>query len=130
MHQQDNISGEGISEHLDSTLLNLKLVGGNMHPEELQAKQKVINILCSDKDTAVTVEKKLMGSLLIDSEINKNYGCLKRSLIKSMNNGNNHYPNIKAAAYTMLCKYAPERIKNNENSTTMRNSPATGVLLY
>ena len=130
MRHQDRKSNERIFEQLDSMYLNLKLVGGNMHPEELQAKQKVVNILCSDKDTAVTVEKNLMGSLLIDSEINKNYGCLKRSLIKSMNNGNNQYPNIKATAYTMLCKYAPERIKNNENSTTMRNSPATGVLLY
>ena len=38
IRQQDNGYTEGISNSLDSVLLNLKLVGGNMHPEELQYK--------------------------------------------------------------------------------------------
>ena len=37
-HQQYNESTKGISERLDSALLNLKLVGGNMQPEELKMK--------------------------------------------------------------------------------------------
>ena len=38
MRQQDNESTEGISELPDSALLHLKMVGGNMHPEDLQSK--------------------------------------------------------------------------------------------
>ena len=57
MRQQENEYTDRISELLDSTLLNLKLVGGNMHPEELQAKEKVTNPSCSYEDTAVTMEK-------------------------------------------------------------------------
>ena len=40
MFQQDNESTEGISERLDSALLNPKSEagGGNMHQEELQDK--------------------------------------------------------------------------------------------
>ena len=40
MCQQDNEYTEGIYELLDSELLNLNLVGGNMHPEELQVEEK------------------------------------------------------------------------------------------
>ena len=57
IRQQDNESTEGISERLESALLNMNLVGGNMHPEELQAKEKVTNPSCSYEDTAVTMEK-------------------------------------------------------------------------
>ena len=102
LRQQDNNSTEGISDILDSVLLNLNLASGNMHPEELQAKDKVINTSCSDEDTAVTVDYKLMGTLLIDSAIYKKHGDLNMLLINSMNHGNNHYHNIKAAAYTLL----------------------------
>ena len=38
--QQDNDYNEGIYERLDSTLLNLKLVSGKIHSEELKTKQK------------------------------------------------------------------------------------------
>ena len=38
MRQKDNESTEVISKRLDSALLNLNPVGGNMHPEELQSK--------------------------------------------------------------------------------------------
>ena len=64
MCHQDKKYNEGIYKRLYSALLNLKLVGGNMHPEELQAKRKVINISCSYEATAVTMEYKLMETLL------------------------------------------------------------------
>ena len=38
IHQQDNESTEDISERIDSVLLNLKLVCGNMHPEGSKTK--------------------------------------------------------------------------------------------
>ena len=47
-----------------------------------------------------------------------------------MNQGHNRYPNINVAAYTMLCKYVPECIKNNNKSTTMCSTPAAGVSFY
>ena len=56
MCQQGNKITEGINKRLNSLLLNIKLVGGYMHPEELQAKKKVINTSRSDEDTTVTVE--------------------------------------------------------------------------
>ena len=68
MRQQDKESTWGISERLDSVLLNLKLVGGNTHPKELQSKIKVINPLRLDKDTAISVEYNIAGALLINSE--------------------------------------------------------------
>ena len=76
----------------------MKLVGGNMHPYEIQSKEKVINTSRSDEDNAVNVEDKLMGTLLIDSEIDKNYGDLKRLLINSMTKGHKHYSNSKVSA--------------------------------
>ena len=65
MRQKDKKYTEGISEHLDPELLNINLAGGNMHTEEIQAKEKVTNLSCSEEDNSVTVEEKLMGTLLI-----------------------------------------------------------------
>ena len=42
----------------------------------------------------------------------------------------NRYPNIKAASYTMFCKYVPESTDNKNESTTMCNRTATGVSFY
>ena len=47
-----------------------------------------------------------------------------------MTQGRNRYPNIKVAAYTLLCKYIPEHIDNKNKSTTMHGRPATGVSFY
>ena len=102
MIQQDDKSTEVNSEHLDSALLNLKLVGGKIHPEELQAKVKIINHSRLDEDTDVIMEEKLMGDLLINSASDKKYGDLNRYLINSTIQGHNCYPYSKAAAYTML----------------------------
>ena len=71
-----------------------------------------------------------MDTLIIELARDNTCGNLKRLLIKSMNQGYNCYPNIKAAAYTMLWKYSPERINNKNDSTTMRSRPATGVSFY
>ena len=109
---QENESTEGIYDRLYSALLNLKLVGCNIYPEGLQSKEKVINPSRSDKDTAVTVEKKLMGNFLMELASNKKYGDLKRPLINSMTQGKNHYTNRMSDAYTMLCNYITGRIKN------------------
>ena len=38
IHQQDSKSTEVFSKRLDYLLMNLKLVGGYMHPEELETK--------------------------------------------------------------------------------------------
>ena len=130
MSQQEKIYTEGISERLESALLNLNLDGGNMHIEELQANERVINTSRSDEDTAVTVEDKLIVTLLIDSESDNKYEDLQRSIINSMTQGHNRYPNIKVAAYTMLCKYVTEHIDNKNNSTTIHGRPATGVSFY
>ena len=43
IRQQDNKSTEGIYEKIDSMLLNLKLVDGNMHPEQFKTKEKYSN---------------------------------------------------------------------------------------
>ena len=112
MRQKYNEYTEGISERLDSALLNLNMVGGNMNPEELQYKEKVINTSRSDKDTDVTVEDKLTGTLLIKSASDNKYGDLKRWLINSITLGHNRYTYIKADTYTIFYKYIPERIKN------------------
>ena len=45
-----------------------------MHTEELQAKGKLINSSRSVKDTAINVEEKLTGTLLINSASDKKYG--------------------------------------------------------
>ena len=130
MSQQDKIYTEGISKRLESALLILNLDGGNMNTEELQANERVINTLRSDEDTAVAVEDKLIDTLLIDSESDNKYGDLPRSIINSVTQGQNRYPNIKVAAYTLLCKYIPEHIDNKNKSTTMHGRPATGVSFY
>ena len=44
--------------------------------------------------------------------------------------GHKHYPNGKAASYTILCKYIPKCTKKNNESTTMRKMPVTGVSFY
>ena len=44
--------------------------------------------------------------------------------------GHNHYPNIMADAYTIMCKYIHESTKNKNESTTMYDRPATGVSFY
>ena len=44
-----------VKAYPSSALLNLNLSGGNMHPEEFQAKEKVINPSRSDKDTDVNM---------------------------------------------------------------------------
>ena len=129
MPQKDKKYTEGISKHLNYALINLNLVGGNMHPEELQDKEKVINSSRSDEYNAVTMEDKLVGGLIINSACDKKYGGLKRLLIHSMNQGQNRYPNSKAATYTMLCKYLPECTKNKNESMAMCYRPATGVSL-
>ena len=67
MHQQENECTEVIYERLEAALLNMKLVGGNMHLEELQSKEKSINPLHSYKYNVVTVKDKLMGTLLVES---------------------------------------------------------------
>ena len=77
IHQQDNESTEDISERIDSVLLNLKLVCGNMHPEGSE-KKKDRNSTNNDEDNYVTVEDKLMGILLIESSNDKKYRDLKR----------------------------------------------------
>ena len=130
MHNKGKESNEGISERLESALPNLKLVGGKMHPEEFQAKEKFINTSRSDKDTVVTVEENIIGNIIIDSESDNKYGDLKRFLISSMTHGNNRYPNIKAAAYTMFCKYVPGHTNNKNKSTTICDSPTTSVSFY
>ena len=107
IYQQDNKYTEGISKHLDSELLNLNLFGGNTHTEEIQAKEKSINTSCSDMATAVTVEEKIMGNLLIKSENNNKYGYMKRYIITSMTQGHNHYPNRKASTYTSTSLNVP-----------------------
>ena len=112
--QQRNGPTEGISKNLESELLNLKLVGGNMYTEELQSKEKFINNSCSEEANYVNVEEKIMGTLLIESENDKKYGDLNRLLINSMIQEQKRYPNIKASTYIMLCKYILERI-NNKN---------------
>ena len=71
-----------------------------------------------------------METLLVKSENYKNYGDLKRLLISSMTQGHTRHPNSKAALYTILFKYIPERTKNNNESTFMHNSPATSVSIY
>ena len=43
----------------------MTLVDSNMHPEELQDKEKVTNPLHSDEDTSVTLDDKITGTLLI-----------------------------------------------------------------
>ena len=53
MRQQDNEYTEVVSERLESALLNMKLLGGNMHPEELQSTEKVINNSRSYNDTTI-----------------------------------------------------------------------------
>ena len=90
----------------------MNIIGGKIHPEELQAKEKFINPLSSDEAIAVTVEEKLMGTLLINSENDKKYGDLKRLIINIITQGHNNYPNIKDATYTILWKYVPERTEN------------------
>ena len=55
MRQQDNKYTEVIYDRLDSALLNLKLVGGNIHPKELQARETFLNTSCSEKYTDITV---------------------------------------------------------------------------
>ena len=60
----------------------------------------------------------------------KSHGYLKRFLVNIMTQGHNHYPNIKAYAYTRFCNYFHECIKNKKESTTMRNRPTMGVLFY
>ena len=103
------------------------LVGGNTHQEEFQAKEKFINSLHSDEDTAVTVEENIMGNLLIKSESNNKYADLKRSLIKSMTQRQNRYSNSKAAIYTLFFKYVPEHTNKNKESTKICDWPDTGV---
>ena len=90
----------------------MKLFGGNMHPEELQAKEKVINPSRSDEYTDVTVEEKLTGTLLINTASDNKYVDMKRSLINITTQGHNSYPISKASIYTMLYKHVPVRIKN------------------
>ena len=68
-----------------------------------------------------------MGTPLINSASDKKYGELKRLLINSMTQGNNRYLNSKAAEYTMFCEHFHERIKNKNESTTMRDRSNTGV---
>ena len=72
----------------------MKVVGGNMNPEELHSKGKCINPSCSDKDITITGEDNLMGTLLVESARDKKYGYLKRLLINSVAQGQNCYPNI------------------------------------
>ena len=83
-----------------------------MYTEELQSKEKFINNSCSEEANYVNVEDKIMGTLLIESENDKKYGDLKILFINIMTQGHSRYPNIKAAAYTMLCKYIPGLTKN------------------
>ena len=62
----------------------MNIIGGKIHPEELQAKEKFINPYSSYEATSITVEDKLMWTLLFQSANNKNYGHLKRLLINIM----------------------------------------------
>ena len=71
-----------------------------------------------------------MGDLLIESSINNKYGELNEYLINIMTLGHNCYPKSKASAYTMFCKYVPERIKNKNESMNMCDRPATGVSFH
>ena len=60
------------------------------------------------------MEENLMGILLIKLASDKEYGDMKRSIIKNMTQGNKCHLNRKTITYTMLCKYIPELI-NNKN---------------
>ena len=71
-----------------------------------------------------------MGNLFIKSASDKKYWELNMLLINVMAQGHNRYPNSKDAAYTMFCKYVPERINNKNYSTTMCDRPAMGASLY
>ena len=86
--------------------------------------------MCSDEATAVTAEENLTGTLLIKSENDNKYGGLKRLIIKSINQGHNRFPSIKAAAYNIFWKYVPELTKNENKSRAMRDRTATGVSFY
>ena len=55
-----------------------------------------------------------MGILLIKLASDKEYGDMKRSIIKNITQGNKFHLNRKTITYTMLCKYIPELIKKQE----------------
>ena len=55
-----------------------------------------------------------MGILLTELASDKEYGDMKRSIIKNMTQGNKCHLNRKTITYTMFCKYTPELI-NNKN---------------
>ena len=57
------------------------------------------------------MDEKLMGNLLMEATSDKKYGVLKRLLMNSITQGQNSYPNSKAASYTMLCNYVPKFTK-------------------
>ena len=103
---------------------------GKFTQKSWKRNKKDSNSIYNYKATSITVDDKIMGALLIESENNKNYEGLKRLIINSTTQGNNGYPTGKASTYKMLYKYIPERPNINNKLTEMRDRLITDVSFY
>ena len=84
IRQQEQESLQKISDRLSSSLQSFKLLGGNLHPEELVNHEMKSDGTLTKDDAKYKVENKLMGIILIEAANDKKFGELKRSLQKSM----------------------------------------------
>jgi hypothetical protein len=95
----------------------------------------------SNEEAAALVESKLIGIMMIESANDKKFDEYRRSLQNSMSEGHNRYPTGKAAAYTMLSKYQPNKkkyesvvntsnVQRSRSSTRTRDTPASRISFY
>jgi hypothetical protein len=123
--QKDDESVETLQDKLMSAVQNFKLMGGDLTPEGLIDKELQENGSLSNKEAATLVENKLIGIMMIEAANDKKFDEYRRSLQNSMSEGHNRYPTGKAAAYTMLSKYQPNK-KKSESVVNTSNVQRSG----